>query len=113
MKADLSNKEETQEAIDLAKPDLVFHLAAESHVDRSIDNPSNFISSNIVGTFNLLEILQKYHKHLPRNKSIDFKFIHISKDEVFGSLGDNGRFSELSRYDPRSPYSASKLQVII
>ena len=90
------------------KPDIVFHLAAESHVDNSIQNPKVFIDSNIVGTFNLLDILLSYLKNITREKRNLFKLIHISTDEVFGSLGENGKFNEKSNYSPRSPYSASK-----
>ena len=84
------------------------HLAAESHVDRSIKGPSSFIESNIIGTFNLLESIRKHFENLePKRKKI-FRFLHISTDEVFGSLDETGSFNELTRYDPRSPYSASK-----
>ena len=82
-------------------PDAIMHLAAESHVDRSIDSPDSFIQTNVMGTFNLLEIAREY-------ASGDFRFLHVSTDEVYGSLGDSGRFSETSPYDPNSPYSASK-----
>ena len=84
-------------------PDFIVHFAAESHVDRSIDNPLEFINTNIVGTANLLEISVNYHK---TNKY--FCFLHVSTDEVYGSLGPKGLFSEDSPYNPNSPYSASK-----
>lgn len=87
-------------------PDIVMHLAAESHVDRSIDAPSDFIETNITGTFNLLEAARAYW--IKRGKPDSFRFHHISTDEVFGSLGATGKFSETTPYDPRSPYSASK-----
>jgi len=104
-KVDLFDFELLENVFNNIKPDLVFHLAAESHVDRSIDNPSQFINSNIIGTFNLLEIIRKYLK----NNIVDnFKLLHISTDEVFGSLPDNGKFNESTSYDPKSPYSASK-----
>ena len=90
------------------QPDIVFHLAAESHVDNSIQNPRVFIDSNIVGTFNLLDVLLSYLKNISREKRNLFKLIHISTDEVFGSLGEDGKFNEQSNYSPRSPYSASK-----
>ena len=90
------------------QPDIVFHLAAESHVDNSIQNPRVFIDSNIVGTFNLLDVLLSYLKNITREKRNLFKLIHISTDEVFGSLGEDGKFNEQSNYSPRSPYSASK-----
>tara|TARA_B100000989_G_C19494686_1_gene451438 strand:+ start:413 stop:1417 length:1005 start_codon:yes stop_codon:yes gene_type:complete len=108
LKVDLSNKSQTSEAIKIANPDLIIHLAAESHVDRSITNPFIFIKSNIVGTYNLLEAALIHFQELKAKRKEIFKFHHISTDEVFGTLGDNGKFSEISQYDPRSPYSASK-----
>ena len=90
------------------EPDIVFHLAAESHVDRSIESPRNFLESNIVGTFNILENALIYFNNLPTNRKSNFKFLHISTDEVFGSLGKSGLFSEGSNYKPMSPYSATK-----
>ena len=105
---DLSSKPETEKAIKEARPNLIMHLAAESHVDRSIDGPEEFIKSNIVGTFNLLESARKFWSSLNSDEKDNFRFHHISTDEVFGSLGDSGSFSEETPYDPRSPYSASK-----
>jgi len=87
-------------------PDAVMHLAAESHVDRSIDGPGDFIETNITGTFNLLEAARAHW--VRQGKPQNFRFHHISTDEVFGSLGPTGKFSETTPYDPRSPYSASK-----
>ncbi|WP_149587293.1 dTDP-glucose 4,6-dehydratase [Tabrizicola flagellatus] len=87
-------------------PDAVMHLAAESHVDRSIDGPSDFIDTNITGTFNLLEAARAHWTR--QGKPAGFRFHHISTDEVFGSLGPTGQFTEETPYDPRSPYSASK-----
>ncbi len=87
-------------------PDVVMHLAAESHVDRSIDGPGDFIETNITGTFNLLEAARAYWTRA--GKPATFRFHHISTDEVFGSLGATGQFTETTPYDPRSPYSASK-----
>ena len=87
-------------------PDAVMHLAAESHVDRSIDGPSDFIETNITGTFNLLEAARAHWTRAGKPQS--FRFHHISTDEVFGSLGAEGQFTEHTPYDPRSPYSASK-----
>jgi dTDP-glucose 4,6-dehydratase len=84
------------------------HLAAESHVDRSIDGPGEFIQTNVVGTFTLLQSALGYWRALPDARREDFRFHHISTDEVFGSLGDEGQFCETTAYDPRSPYSASK-----
>ena len=108
LKVNLSNIDEVNKAVKKADPDLVMHLAAESHVDRSIKNPSNFIQSNIVGTFNLLDAVKSHWDSLNNTRKNDFRFHHISTDEVFGSLGTIGSFTEFSRYDPRSPYSASK-----
>ena len=89
-------------------PDAVIHLAAESHVDRSIDGPEAFIKSNIVGTFNLLEACRARLASLPKKARADFRVLHVSTDEVYGSLEDGEQFDEHSGYDPRSPYSASK-----
>ena len=88
------------------QPDAVMHLAAESHVDRSIDGPGAFIETNITGTYTLLEAARAYW--LTAGKPDGFRFHHISTDEVFGSLGPTGQFTEDTPYDPRSPYSASK-----
>lgn len=87
-------------------PDAVIHLAAETHVDKSIDKPLDFIETNILGTFNILQASYKYW--LDQNKPKEFRFLHVSTDEVFGSLGNEGYFSESTKYDPSSPYSASK-----
>ena len=87
-------------------PDAVMHLAAESHVDRSIDGPTDFIETNVKGTFNMLEAARSYWQS--EGKPESFRFHHISTDEVFGSLGPTGMFTEDTPYDPRSPYSASK-----
>ena len=88
------------------KPDAVMHLAAESHVDRSIDGPSDFIETNITGSFNMLEAARSYWTE--RGKPAGFRFHHISTDEVFGSLGAEGQFTEDTPYAPNSPYAASK-----
>ncbi|AHE57214.1 dTDP-glucose 4,6-dehydratase [Sphingomonas sanxanigenens] len=90
------------------KPDIVTHLAAESHVDRSIDGPAAFIQTNIVGTFTMLSAALDYWRGLDAEAQARFRFHHISTDEVFGALGDEGYFTEETPYDPRSPYSASK-----
>ncbi len=87
-------------------PDAVMHLAAESHVDRSIDGPGTFVETNVTGTYNLLEAARAYWTG--RGRPGDFRLLHISTDEVYGSLGREGRFTEATPYDPRSPYSASK-----
>jgi dTDP-glucose 4,6-dehydratase len=90
------------------KPDFIMHLAAESHVDRSIDGPGEFIETNIVGTYQLLEAARCYYASLPEDKAAGFRFHHISTDEVYGDLGETGLFTEETSYDPSSPYSASK-----
>src|SRR6185437_1589892 len=89
-------------------PDAVLHLAAESHVDRSIDGPGAFIRTNIEGTYALLEAALAYWRTLPPGRAAAFRFHHVSTDEVFGSLGRRGKFRETSRYRPNSPYAASK-----
>ena len=88
--------------------DGILHLAAESHVDRSIDGPEAFIQTNIVGTFRLLEAARKHWKSLPEERKNSFRFLHVSTDEVYGSLGPEGFFTEETPYAPNSPYSASK-----
>mgnify|MGYP001239913987 CR=1 FL=1 len=108
IKADLVNFEETKNALKNSNPDLIVHLAAESHVDRSIENARPFIESNILGTFNLLENSKNHWDNLNFSRKNRFKFLHVSTDEVFGSLGKYGLFDENSLYDPRSPYSATK-----
>jgi dTDP-glucose 4,6-dehydratase len=90
------------------RPDAVMHLAAESHVDRSIDGPAAFIETNIVGTYCLLEATRDYWRTLPDAARSSFRFLHVSTDEVYGSLGDEGLFREDTPYQPNSPYSASK-----
>ena len=90
------------------RPDWVMHLAAESHVDRSIDGPGEFIQTNIMGTFNLLQAARAHYEALAGSAKADFRFLHVSTDEVYGSLGAEGLFSEETPYDPHSPYSASK-----
>ena len=108
LKVNICDYKELKYAISEAKPNLIFNLAAESHVDRSIDNAKPFIDSNIIGTYNMLELSKEYWLKLDNIESKDFRFLHVSTDEVFGSLGKDGFFSELTAYDPRSPYSASK-----
>jgi dTDP-glucose 4,6-dehydratase len=106
--ADLCDRAALAQVFQRHRPDAVIHLAAESHVDRSIDGPQAFIMSNVVGTFNLLEACRDHLAGLPEAARAAFRLVHVSTDEVYGSLGDEGRFDEQSRYDPRSPYSASK-----
>lgn len=90
------------------QPDAIMHLAAESHVDRSIDGPGQFIQTNVIGTFNLLQSSLKHYRSLESDAKDRFRFLHVSTDEVYGSLGDTGLFTETTPYDPHSPYSASK-----
>ena len=90
------------------QPQAIVHLAAESHVDRSIDRPAKFVETNVVGTQVLLDASLAYWKELPAQRKDAFRFIHVSTDEVYGALGDTGAFTETTPYAPRSPYSASK-----
>lgn len=94
--------------VDQFQPEAVMHLAAESHVDRSIDGPRPFIDTNVVGTLNLLEASLAHYRRLSSVQAARFRFLHVSTDEVYGSLGPDGLFTEQTRYDPHSPYSASK-----
>ena len=105
-KVDICDRASIEKLFERYLPRGVMHLAAESHVDRSIDNPSPFINTNIVGTFTLLEASRRYWNQVKDKKS--FRFHHISTDEVYGSLGESGLFTEASNYQPNSPYSASK-----
>lgn len=102
IKADLRDSEETIRAFEQASPDWVFHFAAESHVDRSILGPKEFLETNVVGTFHLLECCRAWSDFSGKT------FLHVSTDEVYGSLGETGKFTEETSYDPSSPYSASK-----
>ncbi len=106
--ADICNADAMHKAIHDFGPDAVMHLAAESHVDRSIDGPGDFIQTNIVGTFTLLQAARSYYSTLVGSQRDNFRFLHVSTDEVYGSLGDTGLFTEETPYDPHSPYSASK-----
>ena len=105
---DICDGEALQRVFETHKPDCVMHLAAESHVDRSISGPSEFIRTNIVGTYTLLEASRNYWVSLAPEKKQSFRFHHISTDEVYGSLGNEGFFTEETPYSPNSPYSASK-----
>jgi len=107
-RADICDREAMAELLRAFAPDAVLHLAAESHVDRSIDGPGAFIRTNIDGTYALLEAALDYWRGLEGETAARFRFHHVSTDEVFGSLGPEGRFSETSRYRPNSPYAASK-----
>ncbi len=108
VRADICDRRAVKAAFDRFCPDAVLHLAAESHVDRSIDGPAAFIETNVVGTFVMLAEALAYWRGLTGEARSGFRFLHVSTDEVFGSLGDDGRFSEDSPYRPSSPYSASK-----
>jgi dTDP-glucose 4,6-dehydratase len=105
---DIGNRALLTELLRSFEPDAVLHLAAESHVDRSIDGPGEFIKTNIEGTYVLLEAALDYWRGLPGKRAREFRFHHVSTDEVFGSLGPDGKFTETSRYRPNSPYAASK-----
>jgi dTDP-glucose 4,6-dehydratase len=105
---DICDVPASQEVIDSFQPDVVMNLAAESHVDRSIDAPGTFIETNIGGTYRLLEVVRDYWQRLNGSRRAAFRFHQVSTDEVFGSLGENGFFHETSPYAPNSPYSASK-----
>jgi len=106
---DICNGSELQRVLKYTQPDIIMHLAAESHVDRSIDGPGDFIKTNIVGTFTLLEQARSYWQSLEGDKKENFRFLHVSTDEVYGDLeGTTDFFSEETPYDPSSPYSASK-----
>ena len=90
------------------EPDAIVNFAAESHVDRSIDAPETFIQTNVLGTFQLLDAAKNYWRSLPEDRAAKFRFLHVSTDEVYGSLGETGKFTETASYQPNSPYSASK-----
>ena len=107
--ADICDKVAMTKAFDDFEPDIVMHLAAESHVDRSIDGPMDFIQTNIIGTYTILEVARNYWQNLAEDKKSRFKFHHISTDEVYGDLeGTEDLFTEATSYSPSSPYSASK-----
>ena len=107
-RVDICDAEEVARVFRQHRPDAVMHLAAESHVDRSISGPAAFIQTNIVGTYTLLEAARAYWNGLEGSKKAAFRFHHISTDEVYGSLGEEGFFTEETAYQPNSPYSASK-----
>lgn len=107
--ADIGDRHAVQELLNTHRPRAVLNLAAESHVDRSIHGPDAFIQTNVVGTFNLLEEVRAYWQALPTDEQAQFRFLHVSTDEVYGSLGDHDpAFKETNPYQPNSPYSASK-----
>lgn len=106
--ADICDNKAMADVFSEYQPDAIMHLAAESHVDRSIDGPGDFIQTNIVGSYTLLEAARDYWSSLHADKKEAFRFHHVSTDEVYGSLGEEGMFLETTPYDPSSPYSASK-----
>ena len=108
VRADICDPAAVAQTVAEFQPDAIVHFAAESHVDRSIDGPAAFIQTNIIGTFNLLEAARQYWKELPPERKEAFRFLHVSTDEVYGSLGATGLFTEDTPYAPNSPYSASK-----
>ena len=108
VQADIRDGKRIADLFEAEQPDAVMHLAAESHVDRSIDGPAAFIDTNIVGTYTLLEATRAYWSRLSLARKETFRFHHVSTDEVYGSLGPKGLFSETTPYQPNSPYSASK-----
>ncbi|HEY6401093.1 MAG TPA: dTDP-glucose 4,6-dehydratase, partial [Blastocatellia bacterium] len=108
VKADIADKEAMTSIFNEHRPASVVNFAAESHVDRSIDDPSPFIETNIVGAFNLLEVSRRYLAQSDEGGRRAFRFLHVSTDEVYGSLGETGFFSEKTPYAPNSPYAASK-----
>jgi dTDP-glucose 4,6-dehydratase len=105
---DICDAEAIRGLLGTHQPSAIMHLAAESHVDRSIDGPADFIQTNVVGTFTLLEEARRYWLGLPEEERERFRFLHVSTDEVYGSLGAEGEFDEETAYSPNSPYSASK-----
>lgn len=105
---DIADRELVANVIARTQPAAIIHLAAESHVDRSIDGPGPFIQTNVVGTYEILEAARIYWSRLPVDRQSRFRFLHVSTDEVFGTLGTTGTFTEMSPYAPRSPYSATK-----
>lgn len=108
LRADICDARAISEAFTTFKPDRVMNLAAESHVDRSITGSRAFVETNVLGTFNMLECARSYWAGLTQELQSQFRFLHVSTDEVYGSLGEDGLFSETTPYDPSSPYSASK-----
>ena len=108
LRADICDLQKMSEAMTSFRPDRIMHLAAESHVDRSISGAADFVQTNVMGTFSLLEAARHYWNDLSATRKEAFRFLHVSTDEVYGSLGDEGLFEEVTPYDPSSPYSASK-----
>jgi dTDP-glucose 4,6-dehydratase len=107
-RVDIRDRAAVRAVFERERPDAVIHLAAETHVDRSIDGPDVFVETNVLGTLVMLDEALRYWRALPGERGERFRFIHVSTDEVFGALGDSGLFTEQTPYDPSSPYSASK-----
>ncbi|SFS07937.1 dTDP-glucose 4,6-dehydratase [Dyella sp. OK004] len=108
VQGDIGDRDLVSSLLNIHQVDAVVNFAAESHVDRSIDGPAAFVETNVVGTLGLLESSRDYWRSLDKNAQKDFRFLHVSTDEVYGSLGDEGQFKETTPYAPNSPYSASK-----
>jgi dTDP-glucose 4,6-dehydratase len=108
VEGDIGNRALVASLLEAHQPEAIVNFAAESHVDRSIDGPAAFVHTNVVGTLSLLEAARDYWRGLPGATKASFRFLHVSTDEVYGSLGDTGRFTEETPYAPNSPYSASK-----
>lgn len=108
VEGDIRDRAAVENLLARHRPRAILHLAAESHVDRSIDDAVAFISTNVLGTHAMLDAALDYWRALPGPRQAAFRFVHVSTDEVFGSLGPKGKFDEAARYDPRSPYAASK-----
>ncbi len=107
-RCDIQDRAAVTQILNEYRPSKIYHLAAESHVDRSIDGPDEFVKTNVLGTFELLEACREYWRNLDKSIQSQFRFLHVSTDEVYGSLGQSGRFREDTPYAPNSPYSASK-----
>ncbi len=108
LQADICDRPKMVETIDSFRPECIMHLAAESHVDRSINGADDFVRTNVMGTFVLLETARHYWSRLPSPEKDRFRFLHVSTDEVYGSLNEDGLFTETTSYDPSSPYSSTK-----
>ncbi len=108
VQGDIVDRAAVEHALEAYRPAAIVHFAAESHVDRSIDGPAEFVRTNVQGTFQLLDSARQYWRKLPAAERDSFRFLQVSTDEVYGSLGPSGTFTESSPYDPSSPYSASK-----
>jgi dTDP-glucose 4,6-dehydratase len=108
VQGDIANHALMEAVVEQHRPRAILNLAAETHVDRSIDSPQAFLDTNVTGTFTLLEVARRYARALPAGNQQEFRFLHVSTDEVYGSLGAEGLFTETTPYAPNSPYSASK-----